>query len=371
MTTIIEIIIYAGIVQGLYMALLLNHNKKQNTANTYLAVLLVMMSISIVHSEFVISEVHKNLIDPYKIREPFLMLVIPLIWFYVRKLENPGLRFSAHSLMHFLPFLVFMSINIPAYFHGSTSTMALFLHNHSLLFNGAIWSVLLIQYSVYLFQIIRLTHNYNDKAEQELSNIEKVDISWLKTFLVAFILVFILLAIMFAGVIHQFNVDWLTKTVSVVFSISTFVLGYKGIFQRGIFSSSETKDNFETLLFSPENKKTRVVDEELKNRLLHFMENSKPYREPELTLTSLAKQINMGRNQLSEIINSSMECNFYDFINRFRVEDVKEKLTQSSNQNFTLLAIAFDAGFPSKSTFNTVFKKFTGLTPSEYKKGLL
>jgi AraC-like DNA-binding protein len=368
MKTIIEIIIYAGIVQGIYMALLLIYNKKRNVANIYLAILLVMMSISIAHSEFVISELHKFRDDPYKIKEPFLMLVIPLIWLYVKKLENTRFKFSAYTALHFLPFFVFMSVNVPAFFHGSESALARLLFNHSLLFNGTIWAVLLIQYSVYLVQIVKLTHNCKMKAEQELSNIEKVDLSWLKTFMVAFILVFVLLAIMFVGVIHQLNVEWLNKTVSIVFSIAIFILGFKGIFQHSIFSNTESAEFSETVVL--EINKTRTVDEQLKKNLLDYMVKQKPYCEPELTLTSLAKQLNMGRNQLSETINASMGCNFYDFVNRYRVEEVKTMLTQPSGKNFTLLAIAFDAGFPSKSTFNTIFKKFTGLTPSEYRKGL-
>lgn len=368
MNTVIEIIIYAGIVQGFFMAFLLNHNKKRNNANGYLAVLLVLMSISIAHSEFVISEPHKFLTDPYKIKEPFLMLIIPMIWLYVKKLGNPRFKFSAHTSLHFLPFFVFMSVNVPAFFNGSESTLAQFLSNHSLLFNGTIWAVLLVQYSIYLFQILELTNNNKMKAEQELSNIEKVDLSWLKTFMVAFILVFALLAIMFVGVIHQINVEWLNKIVSVVFSIAIFVLGYKGLFQQSIFSNMESNEFSEPVAL--EMNRTRTVDEKLIMNLLVYMEKNKPYCEPDLTLTSLAKQLNMGRNQLSEMINASMGCNFYDFVNRYRVEEVKTMLTQPSGNNFTLLAIAFDAGFSSKSTFNYIFKKFTGLTPSEYKKGL-
>jgi AraC-like DNA-binding protein len=78
----------------------------------------------------------------------------------------------------------------------------------------------------------------------------------------------------------------------------------------------------------------------------------------------------MSRNQLSELINSRMGCNFYDFVNKYRIEDVKQLMVDPKYKNFTILAIALEAGFPSKSTFNSIFKKFTGLTPSEYKSGL-
>ena len=368
MQTVLEIIIYAGIIQGFYMALLLKHNKRQNVANTYLSFLLVVLSISIAHSEFMVSEIHKSFNNPYWIKEPFLMLIIPLIWMYVKKLEQPLFRFKLKTTLHFLPFAVFMSLSIPAFIGGANSAWTQSLIDHSSFFNITIWAVLLVQYSVYLMQMAKLIHQYKTKAEQELSNTEKVDLSWLKTFMYAFILVFAMLAIMFVGAIHKLDTSWMNKAISLIFSLTIFILGYKGIFQQSIFSNADLMEPPE--MGSLEINKTRPIDDHLKIRVLDYMENNKPYCEPELTLTSLAEQLKIGRNQLSEIINNSMGCNFYDFVNRYRVEEVKHRLTLTSSKNFTLLAIAFDSGFPSKSTFNTIFKKITGLTPSEYRKGL-
>jgi len=272
-------------------------------------------------------------------------------------------------IVHFLPFIVFMSVSIPAFFHGSDSRMVILLTGHSVLFNGLIWTALLVQYSVYLFQIVKLTHKYRSKAEQELSNIEYVDISWLKTFLYAFLVVFALLAIMFAGALHNLSIEWMNQAVSLVFSVTIFVLGYKGMFQQSIFSNADPVEIPPSI--PSEAIKPRPIDENLSRNLLEYMEAHKPHRDPELTLTSLAKQVNMGRNQLSEIINNSVGCNFYDFVNKYRVEDVKQLFINSKFKDFTILAIAYEAGFPSKSTFNSIFKKFTGLTPSEYRNSLL
>lgn len=369
MENLISILIYAGIVQGFYMAFLLNHNKRQNVANKYLAILLSVMSLSIMHSAFVIPEIHKTLNDPFRIKEPFLMLAIPLIWFYVKKLEQSNFEFSLKMSWHFLPFILFMSLNIPVYLHGSESVMVQFLTQNSTLFNGIIWTILLVQYSVYLFQIVKITQIVKVKAQQEYSNIEHVDVSWLKTFLYAFIIVFTILAIMFVGAIHDFGTEWLNPLVSVVFAISIFVLGYKGLFQQSIFSNTDVIENTETI--SDEPIKTKIIDVVLSDNLQKYMETHHPHRDSELTLTSLAKQVNMSRNQLSEVINSSLGSNFYDFVNKYRIEEVKQLMNHSKYKNYTILAIAFEAGFPSKSTFNTVFKKFTGLTPSEYRNRLL
>jgi AraC-like DNA-binding protein len=87
-------------------------------------------------------------------------------------------------------------------------------------------------------------------------------------------------------------------------------------------------------------------------------------------LKQLAEKINCQPHHLSQVINQLFGKNFYDFINTFRVEEVKERIKDENYRHLTLLAIAFDCGFNSKATFNSVFKKFSGISPSVYKKEL-
>jgi AraC-like DNA-binding protein len=100
------------------------------------------------------------------------------------------------------------------------------------------------------------------------------------------------------------------------------------------------------------------------------MQEKKSYLDPELTLSQLAKDLDIGRSQLSQLINDGIGDNFYDFINKYRVEQVKQLMTDPRVKHFSMLGIALEAGFKSKSTFNLIFKRFTGLTPTEYRKNL-
>ena len=97
------------------------------------------------------------------------------------------------------------------------------------------------------------------------------------------------------------------------------------------------------------------------------MSTSKPFLDSELTLPQLAKELNISSHSLSQILNDRLGYNFFDFINQYRVEEVKARLDDPKFENLTLLGIALDSGFNSKSAFNRVFKSFTGLTPSQYK----
>ncbi len=106
--------------------------------------------------------------------------------------------------------------------------------------------------------------------------------------------------------------------------------------------------------------------ENLKTRLYKVLETDKPYLNESLTLADLAALIPISDKKLSELLNKHVCISFYDLINNYRVETVKQKMCSPVAQQFTLLAIAFDSGFKSKTNFNRVFKQKTGLSPSQY-----
>jgi len=112
------------------------------------------------------------------------------------------------------------------------------------------------------------------------------------------------------------------------------------------------------------------VGKELSNRLVRLMEDQKPFTNSELSLRNLADMLEISPHNLTEVINKYSNKNFYDFVNAYRVEEVKARIRNQENNNYTLLAIGLESGFNSKSSFNSVFKKHTGQTPSQYKKSL-
>ena len=104
------------------------------------------------------------------------------------------------------------------------------------------------------------------------------------------------------------------------------------------------------------------------NRLLKIMAEEKPYLDASLSLQKLAQQMDITKEDLSQVINEQLGRNFKHLINEYRIEEAKRKLEDPRENQFVILKIAFDAGFNSKSVFNASFKKYTGLSPSEYRK---
>jgi AraC-like DNA-binding protein len=100
------------------------------------------------------------------------------------------------------------------------------------------------------------------------------------------------------------------------------------------------------------------------------MEEQKPFVRSTLTLQELSDELQISAHNLSEVINTKLGKNFFDFVNGFRVKEVQARLADPQYDHLTILAIAQDAGFNSKSTFNTIFKKVTNQTPSEYRRQL-
>ena len=108
---------------------------------------------------------------------------------------------------------------------------------------------------------------------------------------------------------------------------------------------------------------------ELKEKLLNAMQVNKPYLKSDLKISDLANLLSVPAYQLSQLINSEFFVNFYDFINKYRVEEAKKLLIEDTH-NYKILSIGYEVGFNSKATFNRVFKKFTNLTPSAFKESL-
>lgn len=162
---------------------------------------------------------------------------------------------------------------------------------------------------------------------------------------------------------------------AVVGSILTFYLffiGFFGIRQTTGFTNIPVETNFEKTTDSKPNYKNSGLNEEMVDdffqKLTIHTEENKPYLDENLSLAMLAEQLGLTSNQLSQIINQKTSTNFFNFINSYRVEAVKERLKDPDFAHYSILAIGYDCGFQSKSSFNKIFKQMVGKTPLEFQK---
>lgn len=211
-------------------------------------------------------------------------------------------------------------------------------------------------------RIIKSTHSYT----------EKIDLSWIKYITYTFMgSAIIVTAYNFFTKAESLNIYINLFFVAVVYLVAFYSLRQKEIFPQGMELSDVVNDNelFEKEVDLPKVKVIEDVDlKKLKERLHQLMETEKPYLNSELNLVKLAQQMNLSTHQLSYLINNAFGENFFNFINRYRVQKAKELLKDSNYDHFNVLVIAYESGFNSKTSFNNTFKKMTNNTPTEYRK---
>jgi AraC-like DNA-binding protein len=300
-----------------------------------------------------------------------LFLLGPLLYFYTRSVVHKNFRLTFTTLLHLLPFLIFFIGTEFYYLIQSREVQELILKRltgHQLPRGFAFVSIfILLQFLLYMVLSIRVITLYKNAAKQLFSNTKYTNVSWLYSTIGFFI--FIMMATTLNGLLAQtsFAKYYLLGFNFIILAVLIFVVGvlmkalrdssFFAFAERYLTGKSAPSKNIET-----DGEKEKAVKE-----ILLYMKTSKPFLEPELTLDNLAAQLSLKSKFLSQVINEHLQQNFFDFINHYRIEEAARLLTNPEDKKITILEVLYKVGFNSKSSFNTLFKKYTGLTPTEFK----
>jgi AraC-like DNA-binding protein len=156
-----------------------------------------------------------------------------------------------------------------------------------------------------------------------------------------------------------------SSVMGCIIAVVIYTIGYMGWRQPEIFAGNAFATAVEKYKSSP---LSLSEMQRYKKQLTDIMEKDKPFLNSLLTLKELAGSMGIQSYRLSQVINQQFNQNFFDFVNYYRIKEAKAKLSDPKNAHFSILAIAYDAGFNSKSVFNTAFKKHTGMTPSRFRE---
>jgi AraC-like DNA-binding protein len=292
------------------------------------------------------------------IEQPLPMLHGVFLYFYVSSLTRQMPENRKLLLLHFLPVTVtyaylgtFFALpadqKIQIYLnHGAGYDWFLLVKWYALAFLGVfyvIWSALLLR-----------KHEVN--IRDRFSDLKNVNLHWLRT--LTYGLGGIWLLVIF------FRNDALTFAGVVVF---IFLIGFFGVRQGEIFAHGLLQpEGTEQKKKYPKSGLTEEASTKLHQALMQLMSESTVFKNSELSIDDLSSRLGVHPNYLSQVINQTEKKNFFDFVNNYRIEEFKRLIAMPKNRHLTLLSIAFDCGFSSKSSFNRYFKKATDQTPSEY-----
>lgn len=361
------IIILLGAVQGYFLALVVYRNRNGNQkANRFLALLLLSFAISI--SNIVLLKTGLYHYFPYTVKLPvnIIFLFGPLFYGYVQTLISSDFKFFPRGLLHFVPAVLVFSYFLPFYLRDDPGKQA---YVTAIIANGQITPVFYealavivvsqIHLWVYIVVISRMVKAHQTKVKQFFSTIDTKNLNWINFFIQAFIAVHLIFIPLFFFMLKNNRFLAAYNILGVVVSIAIYCLGYQGLKQTTIFAAEAP----------PKYVKNALEEDWAKScldKLDRLMQTEKMYMDPELTLDKLAQTLAVSRGVLSQLLNDYLRVNFYDYINRFRVEEVKRLVLGSEKQHLTLVGLAFEAGFSSKTSFYRVFKRFTQMTPSEF-----
>ncbi len=231
---------------------------------------------------------------------------------------------------------------------------------------------------VYCVWDLILLHRHRKTIGELFSFDERINLNWLRYIVYSYLILFVLASFLVFGT-TQFQLLPMDKTfalVGIALSLMLVAFGFYGFRQTAIFSDRDVGLNRIGSIEQKGNPRASYAKsgldpikiEHMAQELTSYMENGKPFLNEDLSLPLLAEQCGFSQTQLSQIVNQHFQMNFYDFVNIYRVKRAKEMLSSSEFGHLSILGIAFECGFKSKSSFNRYFKKHTGLSPSESKK---
>jgi AraC-like DNA-binding protein len=391
MENVAEIVLFLGGIQGVLLSVFLFTLKANRLSNRLMGLLTFLWGIFLFAYGLQFEGLYVKYPHLLKVFYQFLFIFSPLLYLHAKYLLADYDKFQKKDLLHFIPFVLSVLLYSSFFIH-SADVKLIMIRDKSEYYR--ILQVIgdefiAIQGIVYPIVILSMVGKYKRRIKEYESTVSKTLIHALyigtSLNLLAWSIGFI--GIQFKYLPYDINVDFFTMTylvmVVVIYLISYFAIKSPEIFKLeeknirvvymrnpiNILKNAGTGQAVKRYLKMDNEADNDILNpelEEVDEKLIDYMEKDKPFLDPDLTLPELAKSLEVSRNQLSNIINKKHGVNFYQFVNQYRVKEVKELMEDPSNSNLKLISLAYDAGFNSKASFNRIFKQMTKMTPSEF-----
>lgn len=374
----------AGVLQGLLLAFLVYYYPKSDKSvsiflSLFIGCITIQMLLPLAQSFF-----------PWQriiFLAPSFLLQGPLLYLYVRSFKE---RITwKKALPHFIFFFLYLFVAcgvglvVGGRYPLDKNMPPEVVRNPYII---TISVLRLSQMLAYYFLAYKTLRSYNRSINQLFSETSKIDLAWVKWLINGYLfLLFVTMSLYFILLKFPEYFSLFLLLNAAISTVYIYISTFKGIAQHTIWQLQKTnKEEIEKEIIEAEKIEKEIAEQEkpktataglandkireILKKVILLMEQEKLYTETELTLQQLSDKLQYPTYQVSQAINEGMKKSFYDLVNGYRVEEAKRLLADPANSNYTILSIGFEAGFNSKTTFNTVFKKFTGLTPSYFRE---
>ncbi|MBW1297312.1 helix-turn-helix domain-containing protein [Aquimarina litoralis] len=309
---------------------------------------------------------------------PFMqvLLIGPVVFFYTKSLLNIDFKLSRKEYLHFLPALLYVFYSLIIFITDKFILDEYYFYANDRDKDLENWYQVTGLISMVFYLVISLQHyfRYKKLVFEKVSYAETLLFQWIRNFMIAFLIILILRVLFFITNPNWGNFGsqfWHYIAFSFIFYYIA-ITGYSNIIKQTTLLGEKVQliNVFEDqAIVSSETPSATNLDLDVpiwKDKLASLMTEKRFFENPRLTLADVADELSSTTKTISIAVNNCFHMNFNDFVNHYRIEAVKEKLKQGKQKQTTLLGIAFDCGFNSKSTFNRAFKKNTSLSPKDY-----
>lgn len=387
----LHIVVLLGAIQGFVLAGALATQRRNRTANRLLAVLMLTFSTHLLSVAYYAAGLVRAFPHFFGVGYPLPFLYGPLVFLYAVTAGDRTRRLTRWDALHFLPFAAVVIAGLPIYLAGGAEKVALY---HQFQEGGlppllsALDPLKFVSGLSYAAATIVFLRRHHARIKDSYSSLERVNLEWLAYLAAAAAAIWMLAT--FLSVASSLNASLFARqddVVALAIAVFVYAVGYMGLRQPEVFNYVTAEHRIPAIAAptagepgatespapgkaEPRYERSGLTDSQatvLESALLGLMDTEAPYRNSDLTLADLANRLGTTPHRLSEVLNSQLEQTFYDFVNGYRIRDVQARMTDDRFRNLTILSLALDAGFASKSTFNHVFKKHTGQTPSAFR----
>jgi len=363
--TFIDIILFLGISQGVFLAAALRILHNRNRRANHILSLTLLFAVLMLLGRILVFKIQGDWVAPLAILvDTTIFLFGPLLYLYTRRLLFESPAQDRKDWRHGIPAGLHMIYALVAI--GISLMQQKSLQEYTVLgLTGFIVETLgLISLMIYTLQCVFVLRKHRDVSQYSLSYMLKIR-RYLKVIIgvMAFFVILWLVSYL-STYFFRIRLPYLNyNTLWIFVPLFIYSVGYFGLRQPEIFRVP----NIPVI----KKEKARLKPDEiqtLQKRLNFFMQEEHLYVQSDLTLKGLAEKLNTTPNDLSWLLNQVYQQSFYDFINKHRIDAFLLKIEHKEHIHHTLLGLALDVGFNSKSTFNKAFKTITGLTPTAYIK---
>lgn len=371
------IIAIIGIFVSLLLATFLLTVKTSNKQpNRLFAAFLILTAVDL--SGFFIYDYINDQPDFEVFRYTSCLLIMPLFYLYALSVCYSDFRLRPKHLLHVLPFVIVNLVLLPRFYLGNAIEKERFFEIQSIMPEIYFFKILVeAQYVFYIVGVLLTLKKYRMIYLENYANSSTSTYKWLMQLTIVFFIAhtFVVCKNLLRYTAYNNMFTWANIFVGIVALCITcwFVLkalNYPELF-RGVSSKLELAKDIlpaaDPAVVHTENHQDAAITNQIES-LRKYMGDKEPYLDPSLTILELSNQTGIPVRDLSVLINHYMDQHFFDFVNEYRIQKAMDILKDQEKSNLTVLEILYQVGFNSKSSFNTSFKKYTGLTPTAFRK---